>query len=154
MFSVVVERLANVVRTVAGVLLVVVASAMVVVILGRYIGFVTAWADEVARIGFIWSVCLGAASGTYRGLHFAIASIATKHQGRVRQLLETVTVLIMLAMCALLVWATTQSIPVAQLARLPALGVSGVWLHSAVTVFALLSGFFLTNKLRVIWHQP
>jgi len=96
---------------------------MVIVILGRYVGFATAWADEVARIAFIWSACLGAASGTHRGLNFAIPLIASKREGRTRQLLESFIALTVIVLCALLVWATTQSIPVAALARLPALGV-------------------------------
>ncbi|MCC7328048.1 MAG: TRAP transporter small permease [Burkholderiales bacterium] len=154
MFDAAVERLASAIRTFAGMLLVVVASAMVAVILGRYIGFATAWADEVARIAFIWCACLGAASGTHRGLHFAITLIASKRQGWARQALETTTALTVIAMCALLAWATTQSIPVAQLSSLPALGVSGVWFHSAVTSFAVLSAFFATNRLRLIWRRP
>ena len=55
------SRFADVIRKLAGVLLIVVAAAMVAVILGRYVGFATAWADEVARIAFIWSASLGAA---------------------------------------------------------------------------------------------
>jgi len=147
------DRLANAVRTAAGVLLVIVAAAMVTVILGRYVGFATAWADEVARLAFIWSACLGAASGTHRGLNFAIVLIAQKRRGRAKQVLETVTVLIMVGLCALLIWATAQSIPVARLSRLPALGVSSAWFQSAVTVFGVLAGSFLLNKLARVWRR-
>jgi TRAP-type C4-dicarboxylate transport system permease small subunit len=145
-------RLANTVRLAAGVLLVVVAGAMVMVILGRYVGFATAWADEVARIAFIWSACLGAASGTHRGLNFAIPLIASKREGRTKQLLESFIALTVIVLCALLVWATTQSIPVAALARLPALGVSGAWFHWAVTVFASLTAAFMLIRLASLWR--
>ena len=145
-------RLANTIRFAAGVLLVIVATAMVAVILGRYVGFATAWADEVARIAFIWSACLGAASGTHRGLNFAIPLIATKREGRTKQLLESLIAIIVIALCALLAWATTQSIPVASLARLPALGVRGDWFHWAVTVFALLTAFFMLIRLVSLWR--
>ena len=145
-------RLANAVRIAAGVLLVVVTTAKGAVILRRYVGFVTAWADEVARIAFIWSVCLGAASGTHRGLNFAIPLLATKREGRARQLLESLIALIVIALCALLAWATTQWIPVAGLARLPALGVSGAWFHWAVTVFALLTASFMLVRLASLWR--
>ena len=130
----------------------VVAVAMVAVILGRYVGFATAWADEVARIAFIWSACLGAASGTHRGLNFAIPLIASKREGRTKQLLESLIALTVIVLCALLVWATTQSIPVASLARLPALGVSGAWFHWAVTVFALLTALFMLVRLASLWR--
>jgi TRAP-type C4-dicarboxylate transport system permease small subunit len=144
--------LANGVRLAAGVLLVVVATAMVAVILGRYVGFATAWADEIARIAFIWSACLGAASGTHRGLNFAIPLIASKRAGRTKQWLESLIAFTVIALCALLAWATTQSIPVANLARLPALGVSGAWFHWAVTAFALLTAIFMLVRLVSLWR--
>lgn len=147
-------RLANAVRTVAGVLLVIVALAMVAVILGRYVGFVTAWADEIARIAFIWSASLGAASGTYRGLNFAIPLIAAKREGRTQQILESAIALLVVALCAMMIWATAQSLPVANLARLPALGVSGAWFHSAITTFAVLTAAFMLIKVVGLWRTP
>jgi TRAP-type C4-dicarboxylate transport system permease small subunit len=147
-------RLANVIKTMAGVLLVIVALAMLAVILGRYVGFVTAWADEVARIAFIWSASLGAASGTYRGLNFAIPLIATKREGRTKQVLESGIALMMVALAALMLWATTQSLPVANLARLPALGVSGAWFHAAITAFAVLTVGFMLLKTIALWRSP
>jgi TRAP-type C4-dicarboxylate transport system permease small subunit len=148
------ERLANTVRTMAGILLVVVALAMLAVILGRYIGFATAWADEVARIAFIWSASLGASSGTYRGLNFAIPLIATKRQGRTKQVLESGIALIIIALCAMMIRATTQSLPVASLSHLPALGVSGAWFHSAVTTFAVLTALFMSIRIAALWRSP
>ena len=147
-------RLANAIRTAAGVLLVIVAAAMVTVILGRYVGFVTAWADEVARIAFIWSASLGAASGTHRGLNFAIPLIATNREGRTKQVLESGIALTVVALCALMIWATAQSLPVAALARLPALGVSGAWFHWAITTFAVLTAAFMLIKVAALWRTP
>ena len=95
-------RLANAIRTAAGVLLVIVGLAMVAVISGRYVGFVTAWADEVARIAFIWSASLGAASGTHRGLNFCIPLIATERKGRTKQVLESGIALLVVVLCALM----------------------------------------------------
>jgi TRAP-type C4-dicarboxylate transport system permease small subunit len=147
-------RVANAIRTAAGVLLVIVALAMVAVILGRYVGFVTAWADEVARIAFIWSASLGAASGTYRGLNFAIPLIATRREGRTKQVLESGIAIIVVVLCALMIWATAQSLPVANLARLPALGVSGAWFHSTITTFAALTAAFMLTKIVALWRAP
>ena len=147
-------RLAHVIRTMAGVLLVIVALAMVAVILGRYVGFATAWADEVARIAFIWSARLGAASGTHRGLNFAIPLIAPHREGRTKQVLESGIALTVVLLCALMVWATAQSLPVANLARLPALGVSGAWFHAAITVFAILTAAFMLIKIAALWRLP
>ena len=147
-------RLANVIRFAAGVLLVIVALAMMAVILGRYVGFATAWADEVARLAFIWSASLGAASGTHRGLNFAIPLIATNREGRTKQLLESAIALTVVVLCALMIWATTQSLPVASLARLPALGVSGAWFHSAITTFAVLTCAFMLIRMAALWRAP
>ena len=146
-------RLADVIRTLAGILLVVVTLAMGAVILGRYAGFATAWADEVARIAFIWSVALGAASGTYRGLNFAIPLIATNRRGRTRQVLESVIALVVVALCLIMAWATTQSLPVAALARLPALGITGATFHAAIATFAVLTAAFMLVKLVQLWQD-
>ncbi|SLN64647.1 TRAP transporter small permease [Oceanibacterium hippocampi] len=147
------DRMADLVRTIAGILLVVVATSMIVVIAGRYVGFATAWADEVARITFVWCACLGATSGLHRGLHFVVFQIATVRNETRRRLLETLSLLIMFALCAILAWSTTKSIPVASLSMLPALDVSNAWFHSAVTCFALLSLFFITAKAVLVWRR-
>lgn len=149
-----VGRIADVVRTAAGVLLVIVTVAMVAVILGRYVGFATAWADEVARIAFVWSASLGAASGTYRGLNFAIPLIATNRRGRTKQVLESAIAVTVVVLCALMVWATSQSLPVARLARLPALGVTGAWFHAAIATFAVLTAAFMCIKVVTLWQEP
>ena len=149
-----VGRLANAIKAMAGVLLVVVVLAMAAVILGRYVGFVTAWADEVARIAFVWSASLGAASGTHRGMNFAIPLIATKREGRTKQLLDSAIALTVVALCALMLWATAQSLPIASLARLPALGVSGAWFHSAIVAFAVLTAVFMLIKIVALWRTP
>lgn len=147
-------RLADAIKAVAGVLLVIVALVMAAVIVGRYVGFATAWADEVARIAFIWSASLGAASGTHRGLNFAIPLIATGRQGRTKQLLDSGISLTMVALCGLMLWATLQSLPIANLARLPALGVSGAWFHSAIVAFAVLTIAFMLIKVAALWRAP
>lgn len=148
------NRLADAVRMLAGVLLVVVAIAMTTVIAGRYVGFNTAWADEVARISFVWSAGLGAASGTYRGLNFAIPLIAPRREGRSKQVLETAIGLVVLGLCALVLWATTKSLPVAHLNRLPALGVTGAWFHAAIAAFATLTAAFMLVKIVALWREP
>ena len=148
------SRLANAIRALAGMLMVVVAFAMLTIILGRYVGFSTAWADEVARIAFIWSVGLGAASGTYRGLNFAIPLIGPKESGRARRLLDSAIALTVVVLCALMVWATSQSLPVAGLSRLPALGISAAWFHVAITTFAVLTAGFMFVKCVSLWRKP
>ena len=145
-------RFADTIRTTAGVLRVVVASAMVIVILGRYVGFSTAWADEVARIAFVWSASLGAASGSYRGLNFAIPLIASRREGRTKQVIETGIAAAVIVLCVSLLFATTQSLPVAHLARMPALGVTGAWFHAAIAAFALLTALFMLLRIVELWR--
>lgn len=149
-----VGRLADAVRIGAGVLLVIVTCALLLVIAGRYAGFGTAWADEVARVSFMWSVALGGASGSYRGLNFAVPLIGTRLTGRPKAVLQTTLAVVVIAMCALLFWSTTQSLPVAALARLPALGISGAWFHAAVSVFAALTFYFMAARLLQSWRAP
>lgn len=146
-------RMADAVRFVAGVLLVVVTVALLLVIVGRYAGFGTAWADEVARVAFMWSVALGGASGSYRGLNFAVPLIGTGLRGGRQRALQGALSLVVVAMCGLLLWSTTQSLPVAALARLPALGFTGAWFHAAVSVFAALTLFFTLARMAESWRM-
>lgn len=145
-------RMADAVRFVAGVLLVVVTVALLLVIVGRYAGFGTAWADEVARVAFMWSVALGGASGSYRGLNFAVPLIGTGLTGGRQRALQGALSFVVVAMCGLLLWSTTQSLPVAALARLPALGFTGAWFHAAVSVFAALTLFFTLARMAESWR--
>jgi TRAP-type C4-dicarboxylate transport system permease small subunit len=147
------ERLARIVRLAAGVLLVIVTVSMLTVILGRYVGFATAWADEVARIAFVWCASLGAVSGIQRRLHFVVFQASTVKSERTRRILESLSISIMLALCLILAWTTTKSIPIAALSILPAIGFSNAWFHWAVSTFALLSAFFLITRLFVIWQK-
>jgi TRAP-type C4-dicarboxylate transport system permease small subunit len=146
------DAVAHAVRVAAGILLVGVAAAMVATILGRYVGFPTAWADEAARIAFVWSACLGAASGIHRGIHFAVQLIGAKNSGMSKRLLETAIAIVVIGTCALLLWATTTSIPVATRARLPALGVSGAWFHWAIVAFASLTMVFMIGHVGRAWR--
>jgi len=147
-----VGRVADAARFVAGILLVVVTVALLLVIAGNYAGFGTAWADEVARVSFMWCVGLGGASGAHRGLNFAVPLIGTRLRGAGRRALDSALSLVVVAMCALLLWSTTQSLPVAALARMPALGLTGAWFHSAVTTFAALTLFFTLARLAQSWR--
>jgi len=148
-----VDRAADAIRFAAGVLLVIVTVALLLVIAGRYVGFGTAWADEVARVAFMWSVALGGASGAYRGLNFAVPLIGTGLRGRPKAVLDSALALVVILMCALLLWATTQSLPVAMLGKLPALGISGAWFHAALVAFAVLMVFFMTTRLVESWRR-
>jgi TRAP-type C4-dicarboxylate transport system permease small subunit len=135
-------------------MLVVVAIAMVATICGRYVGFPTAWADETARCAFLWSACFGAAAGLHHGAHFAVNLIGTGLTGSSRRALDTTLAGIMIALCVLVLWATTHSIPVAGNARLPALGISAAWFHAAIAAFSVLAVVFVSGRIVLIWRQP
>lgn len=150
----IIEKLAKAVLTIAGALLVLVTICMLTVIAGRYAGFATAWADEVARIAFVWCASLGAASGIQKGLHFVVFQASTIENNTTKRILQSISVLIMLSLCLVLAWSTTQSIPVAAMSILPAIGVSNAWFHFAVTTFAVLSTIFLTARLVLLWQRP
>lgn len=152
-FETIVQRLAHAALIVAGMLLVIVTICMLTVITGRYVGFATAWADEVARITFVWSACLGAVSGIHRRLHFVVFQASNVKNTTARKLLESTSVLLVLGLCLVMAWATTQSLPVAALSSLPAIGLSNAWLHSAVLCFSVLSVLFLAARLLIIWRQ-
>ncbi|MCC6196067.1 MAG: TRAP transporter small permease [Burkholderiales bacterium] len=130
----------------------IVTVALLLVIAGRYVGFATAWADEVARVAFMWSVALGGASGAYRGLNFAVPLVGTHLRGRPKAILESALALVVIVMCVILLWATTQSLPVAMLGKLPALGISGAWFHVAIVAFSVLTVLFMAIRLVESWR--
>lgn len=148
-----IDRLAVAVRWAAGFFLIGVVLCVGAAILGRYVGFASAWADEMARICFIWSVALGASSATHNRLHFAMSLIADKLHGEASRLVETGLIAAMIGICVLIGWATRESIPVASMSRLPALQVTGAWLHGAVTTFAVLTTIFLAARGLRLWKK-
>ena len=148
-----IDRLAVVVRWAAGISLFGVVLCVGATILGRYIGFASAWAVELARICFIWSVALGASVASHKRLHFAMSLIADKLDQQWRRLVETGLIATMIGICVLIGWATRESIPIASMSRLPALQVTGVWLHSAVTTFAVLTAIFLAARGFRLWKK-
>ncbi len=152
MSSPLLDRLADLVRVVAGILLVIVAIAMIATITGRYAGFPTAWADETARIAYVWSACLGAASGLHRGLHFNVRLFNLNERSGPGRALEFAIAMIIITLTVVVLGATTESLPVAMKARLPALGVTSAWFHAAISAFAALSAIFMTSRLARIWR--
>ena len=67
------DFIAHGIRVIAGALLGGVLLTVSITILGRYLSFNVAWADELARILFIWSVLFGAISATYKRIHFSVS---------------------------------------------------------------------------------
>ena len=61
--------------------------------------------------------------------------------------------LIVVVLCLVMAWATTQSLPVAALARLPALGITGATFHAAIATFAVLTAAFMLVKLVQLWQD-
>ena len=148
------DRFAVTIRTLAGIMLVVVAFGMIATIAGRYLGFPSAWADELARLAFVWSATLGAASALHHGAHFMVSLVPANIGAASRRLIETAIAVTIIGLCAMLLWATTQSIPVAANARLPALGISGAWFHAAITTFTVLAMIFVGARLTLLWSRP
>ena len=69
-------------------------------------------------------------------------------------MLESGIALTVVVLCVLMLWATTQSLPVANLSRMPAFGITGAWFHAAIAAFAVLTAAFMLIRIAALWREP
>ncbi|WP_324670054.1 TRAP transporter small permease [Geochorda subterranea] len=98
------------------------------------------WAEELARIGFVWVVFLGAYVALTRGNHLAIRLVTDRVPARHRRAVRTVSGLLMLAFLGTVAWYG--SVLVARTVAFgrvtPILGISAAWGYAAVPVSSAL----------------
>lgn len=138
--------LARLCRWMAGAALVLLVMLVVLLLGARYLSVSVPWADEVARLAFVWTIALGAAAGLHNRAHFALAFFADQVSGFLQQWLARLLAAIVMVVLALLLVALWASMPVVVHSTLPATDLSRVWMQAPLAAFAVLGMVFMTGQ--------
>ena len=119
-----VDHLANMTKILAGMFLGAMAIMVGVVIGGRYLNLSVPWADELARILFIWSALLGAASATHNKLHFSVSFLTSYFGKATKRKLDFLICLLIISIMVFILTAAIGVLEIAKIQILPALQIS------------------------------
>ncbi len=142
-----VDLLASITKISAGILLGAMTIMVGIVIVGRYLALSVPWADELARMLFIWSALLGAASATHNKLHFSVSFLTSYFGKTTRRKLDLLSGLLIVSIMAFILVAAIGALQIAKIQMLPALQISKVPFHLPVSVSAVLIMFFVINDV-------
>lgn len=121
---------------------------LIVIVLGaRYLAVSVPWADEVARLAFVWTIALGASVGLHNRAHFALSFFADQQTGVMQRWLARALALLVLAVLLMLLVALSASMPVVLHSTLPATGFSRIWMQAPLAVFAVLGMVFMIGQV-------
>lgn len=144
-----IERLAAITRVLAGICLGILTLMVGILILGRYLSLSVPWADELARIFFVWASLLGASSGTHKRLHFSVSFFTSYLKEPTRRKLDFVLSVMVIGMMILIMFVGWNSLKVAQIQIYPGLQISKIWMNMPIVVSTILITIFMLEHLRV-----
>ena len=105
------------------------------------------WYDEVARLCFVWMVCLGAATAARRGAHFRLHLLIDRLGPRLRRATDLVVGLLVVAFGGVLVAGGLAMWPVARRQVSDSLELSMVWFYAALPIGGALMILFSVPQL-------
>jgi TRAP-type C4-dicarboxylate transport system permease small subunit len=105
------------------------------------------WADELARLFFIWGALLGAASACHSKVHFSVSFFTSYLRQGVRNQLNQVVKLLMVGIMAVVIFALYESLPIAAMHMLPGLEISKVWFQIPLAISCVLAAIFIGEQL-------
>jgi TRAP-type C4-dicarboxylate transport system permease small subunit len=146
--SQIINRLAVVTRMLAGICLGIMALMIGTLIFGRYLSLSVPWADEIARILFVWAALLGASSGTHKRLHFSVSFFTSYLKDTTRKKMDLVLSLMIIAFMILIFFVGLDSLKVARIQIFPGLKVSKLWMSMPILIFATLVSIFTLEHIR------
>jgi len=132
-------------RFAAGGALALLLVLLVALVLGRYLALSLPWADEIARLTFVWMVAFGAASGLNRRAHFALNVIAERASPARRIQLERIVSGLTALVLVLLLVSLESSLQLVRHSIMPGTGLSRGWLQAPLAIFALLGALFMAR---------
>jgi|GEM_PF-2350246 len=144
-----INQLAAVIRILAGICLGILTLMVGILILGRYLSLSVPWADELARIFFVWASLLGASSGTHKRLHFSVSFFTSYLKEPTRRKLDFAISVMVIGMMILIMFVGWDSLKVAQIQIYPGLQISKIWMNMPIVVSTILITIFMLEHLRV-----
>lgn len=120
-------------------------------VLSRFVfEFPLGWTEELARVGQIWLVFIGAAVGARRAEHFVVELFMERVDFPGKQVVaRTIDVIVVAFFCAIAVMAAQATFEGAG-QELPTLGISIAWAYVAVPIGCLLMAF----HFALAWVRP
>ena len=132
----------------AGILLIVIASAVFYAVTMRYVfNEPPLWADEAPRAFFLWMVYIGVAVATRRGQNIRVTHFIDKFAPLPRLVLETFMHILVLVMLVTLVWFNIPVIRLQAGGSMLSTGWSFIWLYAPVTVGSVLMILYQTRLM-------
>lgn len=120
-------------------------------VLSRFVfEFPLGWTEELARVGQLWLVFIGAAIGARRAEHFVVELFMERARFPGKQVLaRTIDVVVVGFFCTLAAMAARTTFEGAG-QELPTLGVSIAWAYVAIPIGCLLMAF----HFALSWVRP
>jgi TRAP-type C4-dicarboxylate transport system permease small subunit len=147
--SKIIDRLAFVTRVLAGICLGIMTLMVGTLILGRYLSLSVPWADELARIFFVWAALLGASSGTHKRLHFSVSFFTGYLKEPTRRKLDFAISLVVISIMILVLFVGWDSLNVARIQIYPGLQISKKWMNLPIVISPLLITVFMVEHIRI-----
>ena len=142
------DRLALVVRVLAGICLGGMTLMVGTLILGRYLNLSVPWADELARIFFVWASLLGASSATHKKLHFSVSFLTSYLKEPVRRKLDFAISMMVIMMTIFITFVAWDSLKIAQIQIYPGLQISKLWMNIPLVICTILITIFMLEHIR------
>ncbi len=137
----------NAVEAVAGTLVGVIAMAVLLSVMYRYVLFrALTWADELPSFLFVWVVFLGAALGVKRGAHFEISAFVGGLPERWKLALRYLALISQAALALFLVVYGWELVELTKENRSPALDIPLAYVYGSVPVSGLLMLLYLVPQ--------
>jgi tripartite ATP-independent transporter DctM subunit len=133
-------------ETVAGLILLAVVAIVLLGVFSRYVlNLSVPWTEEVALLGFLWLIVIGAAAGTGRGLHASMDSLAVFLPPGPRAVLEFAIDTVVAATCVMLLLSGSELVLQSH-GTTPVLSWPNAVRFAAIPVGAALNLLFLAGR--------
>ncbi len=113
-----------------------------------------AWAEELSRFIFLWIIMLGAVLVTREQSHIELTFLLDLMPKKLRFVFLTLTRLLMIAFCWVMVQQGLKIYPIVAEANSPTFGISMGWLYLSIPVGGLLMGICILENILKSLLKP
>ena len=139
----VLDKVAGILLTVAGLLFVAIFAVNMLEIISRsFLNYSFLWVSDFSIICVVWMICLSIAVGVYHREHLFMEYLADKLPPKGRKVLAVAISLTSIAFFLMLFYTGIQTAATKRELIFPSIQWSLVWAYSALPVFAILSAIF------------
>lgn len=114
----------------------------------RYVfSYPPAWAEELSRFIFIWTVMLGAVVVTREQSHIELTIIVDRLPTRLKFVISMLTRLLMICFCAVMIQQGLKIYPIVAEAASPTFAISMGWMYLSIPVGGFLMAIFILENI-------